>query len=160
MFSPQPLLGPTFNIPNACPTRSSSRHRWGETAPRGGTIGVKSFHSRDIGSLRNSFKALVAAPGHEHQGLQALRVLQVGSFGGGSNGDVNAHSTRHRPCAKEPRLPCAATQHDADQPSWWHVVRSIVASCAIASVFVAGGPCSRAEARARLTQVSLPSISS
>ena len=157
MLSSQPLLGPTISIlPNACPTGSSPRHMRGEIAARGSTLGVECFCLRDNALPHDSAKGLVATSGREHQGLQALRALRFGSFGS-SNNAVEAYSTDCKPSAKEPRLPLAAAQHGADQPSWWQHVNNIAAACAIASLLVAGGPCSPAEARARLTQVCSPS---
>ena len=156
MLSSQPLLGPTTVILSyACPTGLSPRHMRGEIAARGGTIGVMCFRLRDNALLHNSAKGLVATSEQDHQGLQALRALQFGSFGSSSNA-VEAHSRDLKPSAKELRLPPTAAQHGADQPSWWQHVTNIAAACAIASLLVAGGPCSPAEARARLTQVLSP----
>ena len=44
-------------------------------------------------------------------------------------------------------------------PDWWQGLNSMAAACAVAALLMAGGPCSPAEARARLTQVSkFPSV--
>ena len=129
----------------------------GEIAARGGTVGVKCFRLRDNALLHDSAKGLVATSEHKHQGLQALRALHFGCFGGSSNA-VEARSRDHNSSAKVPRLPRAAAQHGADQPSWWQHMTDLAAACAIASLLVAGGPCSPAEARPRLTQVLSPSF--
>lgn len=50
-------------------------------------------------------------------------------------------------------------QRGALQPDWWQRLSRIAAACAVAALLTAGGPCSPAEARARLTQVSTSSFS-
>lgn len=44
-------------------------------------------------------------------------------------------------------------QRGAGQPYWWQRLSSVAAACAVAALLTASGPCSPAEARARLTQV-------
>lgn len=52
---------------------------------------------------------------------------------------------------------CVVVQRGAIQPGWWQRLSSTAGVCAVAALLAAGGPCSPAEARARLTQVSTSS---
>ena len=58
------------------------------------------------------------------------------------------------PVIEEVSQPDTPIQRGAMQPNWWQHLSSVAAACALAALLTAGGPCSPAEARARLTQVT------
>ena len=58
------------------------------------------------------------------------------------------------PVIGEVSQPDTPIQRGAMQPNWWQHLSSVAAACALAALLTAGGPCSPAEARARLTQVT------
>ena len=49
--------------------------------------------------------------------------------------------------------PDVVVQRGTMRLNWWQHFTGVAAACALAALLTAGGPCSPAEARARLTQV-------
>ncbi len=94
-------------------------------------------------------------PGHEHQSMRTGHSPPYTSVDACEGITCRAISTQKKTLVTERvSQPDIIVQQGAMQPNWWQHLSSIAAGCAMAALLTAGGPCSPAEARARLTQVN------